>query len=85
MDTAFYKSYPAIYEHLKSIPKPDAKFIYGTAGFRMHYDLLPSVFIRVGIIGVLRSMYHKKVLLFTFRLIVGDRSHGNGVPQPRDR
>ena len=61
MDTAFYKSYPAIYDHLKSIPKPDAKFIYGTAGFRMHYDMLPSVFIRVGIIGVLRSMYHKKV------------------------
>lgn len=51
MDTAFYKSYPAIYEHLKSIPKPDAKFIYGTAGFRMHYDMLPSVFIRVGIIA----------------------------------
>ena len=85
METAFYKSYPAIYEHLKSIPKPDAKFIYGTAGFRMHYDLLPSVFIRVGIIGVLRSMYHKKVLLSAFRFTVGDWSHGHGVPQPRDR
>ena len=85
MDTAFYKSYPAIYEHLKSIPKPDAKFIYGTAGFRMHYDMLPSVFIRVGIIGVLRSMYDKLVLLVTFRLIVGDWSHDHGVPQPRDR
>ena len=63
MNTNFYKTYPAIYDHLKSIPKPDAKFIYGTAGFRMHHDMLPSVFIRVGIIGVLRSMYHKQVLL----------------------
>ena len=61
MNTAFFKKYPEIYDHLKSITRPEAKFIYGTAGFRMHYDLLPSVFIRVGIIGVLRSMYHKQV------------------------
>ena len=50
MNTAFFKKYPEIYDHLKSIPRPEAKFIYGTAGFRMHYDLLPSV-----------SMYHKQV------------------------
>ena len=65
METIFYKTYPEIYNHLKSIAKPDVKFIYGTAGFRMNYELLPSVFIRVGIIGVLRSKYLKQVL-FSF-------------------
>ena len=39
----------------------DCHFLYGTAGFRMNYELLPSVFIRVGIIGVLRSKYLKQV------------------------
>lgn len=61
MNSLFYKTYPEVYDHLKSIPKPDVKFIYGTAGFRMNHDLLPSVFIRVGIIGVLRSKYLKQV------------------------
>ena len=64
MNTLFYNHYPEVYEHLKSIPKPEVKFIYGTAGFRMNYELLPSVFIRVGIIGVLRSKYLKQVFIF---------------------
>lgn len=63
MNSSFYKHYPEVYEHLKTIIKPDVRFIYGTAGFRMNYDLLPSVFIRVGIIGVLRSKYLKQVVL----------------------
>ena len=61
MNTSFCKRYPEIYNFLNSIPKPDCKFLYGTAGFRMNYELLPSVFIRVGIIGTLRSKYLKKV------------------------
>ena len=70
MDTTFYKTYPEIYEHLNSIAKPDVKFIYGTAGFRMNYELLPSVFIRVGIIGVLRSKYLKQVQILLFSLMI---------------
>lgn len=68
MNSTFYKNYPEVYDHLKSIAKPDVKFIYGTAGFRMKYELLPSVFIRVGIIGVLRSKYLKQVCsLFPYK------------------
>ena len=61
MNTSFCTRYPEIYNFVNSIPKPDCKFLYGTAGFRMNYELLPSVFIRVGIIGTLRSKYLKKV------------------------
>ena len=64
MNTAISKTFPGLYEHMQSIPKPNVKFLYGTAGFRMHYDMLPSVFICVGIIGVLRSQYLKKVETF---------------------
>lgn len=66
MNSSFYKHYPEVYDHLKTIVKPDVRFIYGTAGFRMNYDLLPSVFIRVGIIGVLRSKYLKQVVFPCF-------------------
>lgn len=72
MNTSFCFKYPEIYNFINSIPKPDCKFLYGTAGFRMNYELLPSVFIRVGIIGTLRSKYLKKVgflFLLYFRLL----------------
>uniref|UniRef100_A0A7M5ULE0 Phosphoacetylglucosamine mutase n=1 Tax=Clytia hemisphaerica TaxID=252671 RepID=A0A7M5ULE0_9CNID len=36
-------------------PKPDIKFTYGTAGFRMKADLLDSVMFRMGLLAVLRS------------------------------
>ncbi|KAJ3091658.1 Phosphoacetylglucosamine Mutase [Quaeritorhiza haematococci] len=45
-------------------PKPaDAKYTYGTAGFRMKADLLDSVIFRVGLLAVLRSkkLYSKIV------------------------
>jgi len=63
METAFAKAYPEIRPFLESVPKPNVKFLYGTAGFRMQHDLLPSIFARVGIIAVLRSKYLGKVIL----------------------
>ncbi|KAF3939031.1 hypothetical protein ABW19_dt0206870 [Dactylella cylindrospora] len=39
-------------------PKPDLTFQYGTAGFRMKADLLPSVVFRVGLLAALRSRVH---------------------------
>ena len=63
METAFAKAYPEIRPFLESVPKPNVKFLYGTAGFRMQHDLLPSIFARVGIIAVLRSKFFGKVIL----------------------
>lgn len=40
-------------------PKPDYKFTYGTAGFRIEASLLDSVMVRVGLLAVLRSKSHK--------------------------
>ena len=42
-------------EKSSSYPKPDLKFTYGTAGFRLKSDLLPSVMYRMGLLAVLRS------------------------------
>lgn len=36
-------------------PKPDVKFSYGTAGFRMAAENLDSVMFRMGLLAVLRS------------------------------
>ena len=36
-------------------PKPDVKFSYGTAGFRMPAENLDSVMFRMGLLAVLRS------------------------------
>lgn len=36
-------------------PKPDVKYTYGTAGFRLKAELLPSVMYRMGLLAVLRS------------------------------
>jgi phosphoacetylglucosamine mutase len=36
-------------------PKHDVKFAYGTAGFRMKAEFLPSVMYRMGLLAVLRS------------------------------
>ncbi|EPS41655.1 hypothetical protein H072_4445 [Dactylellina haptotyla CBS 200.50] len=38
-------------------PKADQTFQYGTAGFRMKADLLPSVVFRVGLLAALRSRF----------------------------
>ncbi|KAK6517135.1 Phosphoacetylglucosamine Mutase [Arthrobotrys conoides] len=38
-------------------PKPAQTFQYGTAGFRMKAELLPSVVFRVGLLAALRSRY----------------------------
>ncbi|KAK6531665.1 Phosphoacetylglucosamine Mutase [Orbilia ellipsospora] len=38
-------------------PKPNQTFQYGTAGFRMKADLLPSVVFRVGLLAALRSRF----------------------------
>lgn len=76
MNTSSGKTYPEVYEHLKSIAKPDCHFLYGTAGFRMNYELLPSVFIRVGIIGVLRSKYLKQVFFSSFHYFIGYWPYG---------
>ncbi|EWC47247.1 hypothetical protein DRE_03366 [Drechslerella stenobrocha 248] len=40
-------------------PKPAQTFQYGTAGFRMKADLLPSVVFRVGLLAALRSRFRK--------------------------
>ena len=39
----------------KKHPKPDLKFSYGTAGFRMSAEHLDSVMFRMGLLAVLRS------------------------------
>ncbi|KAJ3189280.1 Phosphoacetylglucosamine Mutase [Gaertneriomyces sp. JEL0708] len=44
-----------IAEGLVKYPKPDVTYTYGTAGFRMKSDLLPTVLYRMGLLAVLRS------------------------------
>lgn len=39
--------------------KPDIKFAYGTAGFRLPAEQLPSVMFRCGILASLRSYSYK--------------------------
>jgi hypothetical protein len=43
---------------LKHQKPAGATFTYGTAGFRMNADLLPSVMFTVGLVAVLRSKKH---------------------------
>ncbi|KAH6565264.1 hypothetical protein BASA60_009990 [Batrachochytrium salamandrivorans] len=46
----------AVVEGAASHPRPDHRFTYGTAGFRMNAQLLDSVMFRVGLLAALRSM-----------------------------
>ncbi|KAK6333854.1 Phosphoacetylglucosamine Mutase [Orbilia blumenaviensis] len=50
-------SQEAVIAASKAYPKPAQTFQYGTAGFRMKADLLPSVVFRVGLLAALRSRY----------------------------
>ena len=49
------KFHENVSEKSSKYPKPEVKFTYGTAGFRMKADLLPSVMYRMGLLAVLRS------------------------------
>ena len=49
------KLYENVSEKLSKYPKPEVKFTYGTAGFRVKADLLPSVMYRMGLLAALRS------------------------------
>lgn len=85
METVFAKTYPEIRAFLESVPRPDVKFLYGTAGFRMNYELLPSIFARVGIIAVLRSKYLGKVHRARSSLRIGCGCDGDCLSQSRVR
>lgn len=49
------KLFQNVSEKSLKYPKPEVKFTYGTAGFRLKAELLPSVMYRMGLLAVLRS------------------------------
>ena len=55
MESLSQKLFENVSEKSSKYPKPEFKFTYGTAGFRLKADLLPSVMYRMGLLAVLRS------------------------------
>ncbi|XP_028416081.1 phosphoacetylglucosamine mutase-like [Dendronephthya gigantea] len=55
MESLTQKLFENVSEKSSKYPKPEFKFTYGTAGFRLKAELLPSVMYRMGLLAVLRS------------------------------
>ena len=60
-------------------PKPDVKFSYGTAGFRMRADHLDSVMYRMGLLAVLRSKAKDGKVIGAVVTASHNPVHDNGV------
>ena len=56
METPIDSTYPDVFPLLKATPKPSGVYLaYGTAGFRAVAELLPSTFLRMGMLAALRA------------------------------
>lgn len=60
-------------------PKPDVKFSYGTAGFRMPAENLDSVMFRMGLLAVLRSKVKGGQVIGVVVTASHNPVHDNGV------
>ena len=75
MDSFLQKAAEISKEH----PKPDVKFSYGTAGFRMRADNLDSVMYRMGLLAVLRSKAKGGKVIGVVVTASHNPVHDNGV------
>lgn len=75
MDSFLQKAAEISQQH----PKPDVKFSYGTAGFRMRADHLDSVMYRMGLLAVLRSKAKDGKVIGAVVTASHNPVHDNGV------
>ena len=75
MDPCLQKAAEISQQH----PKPDMKFSYGTAGFRLRADNLDSVMFRMGLLAVLRSKAKDGKVIGVVVTASHNPVHDNGV------
>lgn len=75
MDSCLQKAAEISQQH----PKPDMKFSYGTAGFRLRADNLDSVMFRMGLLAVLRSKAKDGKVIGVVVTASHNPVHDNGV------